>query len=969
MAPDSSSNTTRVDSTLGAGAGAGDEGGGEGEAAAARALFASLYADAVHTAGAYVLRECIGQGGMGTVWRAERGDGRFEGQAAVKLLNAGLLGRVGEARFRQEGRILARLEHPNIARLLDAGLSPLGQPYLILEYVVGEHIDAYCDRRGLGVGARLLLFLQVLDAVAHAHANLVVHRDLKPSNVLVTAEGRVKLLDFGIAKMLEGEAGGEAGPSLTREGGQPLTPRYAAPEQFLNGPLGTTTDVYALGVVLAELLSGSPPYRVKTGGLRELEDAIVRHEPLPPSRCVTAAAAEARGAGAARLARRLRGDLDAIVAKALAKAPEARYRSVGAFADDIERHLSDRPVRARAEGRLGRFGRFVRRNRAALGATAGVVVSLSATTGVALRQAQRANAEAAAARRAAARADAAQAFLVDIFAANSAAQPDPARARATTARELLDLGARRIDANLEGDPEAKLRLLTLLGQMYADLGLDDEAVALARRAVALSVAAYGESDLRTARALLSLSSKLYASSSGGERGPVLERAAGVVAALPPGEVGVRAELELEFAEFTRSFDARRSLAHAERAADLYRQGADAEGLGNALRHLAEARYALGRHEGAVEACAESIALLERATRGQSPELTKLYTVIAQSETELGDLARAEEHYRQAAERARRRQGPRHVDVVQTEMRLGTFFSRTEQWPAALTHLELARDVAREIMAPDESFHLPPVLGELGYARALRGDPAAGLPDLRRATELRRASGRGKLFLAQLLANEAFALVELGRYDEAEARLDEADAIQREGGAGPGARAGAAGLRARLLEARGAPDEAARALADADAAAPGQKAPPPLVASAFWLRRGENALARGDLDGAAAEARRVREALPTDERYYGARRARVELLEGGVALARGLPADALPLLRRAHERRLALYHPDALPVAEAHVALARAHLALRRPDEARTLYRRAAAVLRKHDPAPAFYRRPLEALAAALGPGE
>ncbi len=945
-----------------------EAGGGE---AAARGFFAALYGDVDRTAGAYRLLEPIGEGGMGSVWLAERDDGRFEGRVAVKLLKAGLRGQVGEARFVQEGRILARLQHPNVARLLDAGVTPLGQPYLVLEYVAGEHVDVYCDRERLGIEARLRLFLQVLEAVAHAHAHLIVHRDLKPSNVLVDAEGRVKLLDFGIAKLLGGDGGADVplGPALTREGDQPLTLRYAAPEQIADEPLATTTDVYALGVVLAELLSGAAPYRLEGAGRRELEEAIVRREPVLPSRAASEAAAAARGLSGAQLARRLRGDLDAIVGKALAKAPRDRYRSVGAFADDVERHLGDRPVLARAEGRLGRLGRFARRNRAALALAAGVVASLSGATALALGQAARANAEAAAARQAAARADEVQGFLVDIFAANGASQADPIKARATTARELLDLGAQRVDANLEKSPEAKLALLAVLSEMYADLGLSDEAASLARRAAELSAATYGERDVRTARALLALSDALNNASSYAERGRVLERAARQIDALPPGEVGVRAALEVERASFLASSNKNEALAHAERAVELYRRGADARGLAAALSALGYARADLGRPDEAIVMFRESIALLERETAGRSPELTRLYTYAAQAESESGEFAPAERHFREAVEHARRRQGSRHVDLVQTEMRYGVFFSRTEQWPQAIEHLERAREFAREINAGPESFHLPTVIGEYGYARALFGEPEAGLVDLARAVELRRVGRGGTLFLARLLGNEAFALLELGRLDEARDRLDEAEAIEAGGKLDPGGRASTVATRARLLAARGAFDEAYRLVAEVDAWFQAQGPRPPPIAPSIWLLRGELALARGDHDDASAQAQRARAALPPDERHFGHRRARVELLEGGVALARGLPAEAQPPLQRALEHRRALFAPDALLIAEAQVALARARLALGRGDEARALYHQALAVHAKHAGASPLYRRPLEALGVALGAGE
>jgi eukaryotic-like serine/threonine-protein kinase len=232
--------------------------------------------------GAYTLRSQIGQGGMGSVWLAERSDGRFEGLAAVKLLNASLVGRRGEARFRREGNILARLHHPHIAQLVDAGLSPSGQPYLVLERVEGERIDGYCDGRSLGIEARIRLFLDVLAAVAYAHANLVVHRDLKPSNVLVAGDGTVKLLDFGIAKLLESDAppAEQTVTALTREGETLLTPEYAAPEQLTGEPVTTATDVYALGVLLYVLLSGRHPAGGGTSSPAELMKAILDTEPV-----------------------------------------------------------------------------------------------------------------------------------------------------------------------------------------------------------------------------------------------------------------------------------------------------------------------------------------------------------------------------------------------------------------------------------------------------------------------------------------------------------------------------------------------------------------------------------------------------------------------------------------------------------------------------------------------------------------
>ncbi len=315
--------------------------------------------------GAYTLASLIGQGGMGNVWLAHRSDGRYEGAAAVKLLNASLVGRAGEERFHREGNILARLADPHIARLLDAGVSPSGQPYLVLEYVEGEPIDRFCDRHGLDVGERLRLFLDVLVAVSHAHANLIVHRDIKPSNVLVDDDGRVKLLDFGIAKLLEGEGEAGATTALTREAGRALTPEFAAPEQITGGAVTTATDVYALGVLLYVLLTGRHPAEGSRHSPAELVRFVLEGEPERPSSAAAGrreASPEAcRGRASARattpdaLHRLLRGDLDTIVAKALKKNPAERYASVTALADDLRRYL-----RQRADRRAPRHARLSR---------------------------------------------------------------------------------------------------------------------------------------------------------------------------------------------------------------------------------------------------------------------------------------------------------------------------------------------------------------------------------------------------------------------------------------------------------------------------------------------------------------------------------------------------------------------------------------------------------------------------------
>jgi serine/threonine protein kinase len=338
------------------------------------------------TLGPYTLISQIGQGGMGSVWLAERNDGRFERRVAVKFIHIALMGKGGEGRFKREGSILGRLSHPHIAELVDAGVSAAGQPYLVLEYVEGDSIDRYCDRQNLDVEARIRLFLEVLGAVAHAHANLIVHRDLKPSNVLVSKEGQAKLLDFGIAKLLEGDAEDGMATLLTVEGGRAMTPEYAAPEQVTGAPVTTATDVYALGVLLYVLLTGQHPAGTAHSPA-DLVKAIVDTEPKRPSDVVTTArdTGEAITTNAARrtttpekLGRLLRGDLDTILAKALKKNARERYASVTALADDLQRYLRHEPITARPDTLPYRAGKFIRRNRAIVALAALTVLAICA---------------------------------------------------------------------------------------------------------------------------------------------------------------------------------------------------------------------------------------------------------------------------------------------------------------------------------------------------------------------------------------------------------------------------------------------------------------------------------------------------------------------------------------------------------------------------------------------------------------
>ena len=454
------------------------------------------------TVGAYTLVAPIGHGGMGSVWLAARSDGRFEGQAAVKLLNAAFIGRAGEERFKREGTILAHLTHPHIARLIDAGVSSTGQPYLVLEHIDGRHIDRYCDEERLGIEDRIRLFLDVQTAVAHAHANLIVHRDLKPSNVLVTAGAQVKLLDFGIAKLLEADTSDGARSLLTHEGEVALTPKYAAPEQVTGGPITTATDVYALGVLLFELLSGQHPTGVDARSPAEFVKAVADTEPQRLSAAIASGAGDvlARAAKRAttpdRLRRIVRGDLDTILAKALKNDPAERYESVAEFADDLRRFLEHEPIAARKDALGYRAAKFARRHRRVLGATA---VAASLLVALVAFYTARLSTERDRARLQASKASKLSELLIGLLTvADPYRTPD---AREPTVQSLLDIGAERISRELGQEPELQADVLTVIGRTYERMGIHAKALPLLEQALAIGRRSLGPEHVTVAQTL------------------------------------------------------------------------------------------------------------------------------------------------------------------------------------------------------------------------------------------------------------------------------------------------------------------------------------------------------------------------------------------------------------------------------------------------------------------------------------
>lgn len=447
--------------------------------------------------GAWRLLSRIGQGGMGVVYLAKRADGAFEKQVAVKVLPRTTTLGLERKRFDREGRILARLEHPGIARMIDAGVADSGVPYFAMEFIDGMPIDRWCRERESSLEARIELFLQICDAVAYAHQNLVVHRDLKPSNILVDMTGRVRLLDFGIAKVLdEGDVHGSS--ELTRTGALLLTPARASPEQLKGEPVTVASDVFQLGTLLYELFVGEPPHAAEGTTPGALVAAICNDDPAVPSQAIGREGRSPAGLSAGRVRSRLEGDLDAIVMKALRKEPRHRYGTVVELADDIRSHLDGRPVTARSAARGYRLGKFVGRHRVSV-AMAGILVAGTAAgfAGV-VAHSNRLEMERDRARFEAERSAAVTGFLMDLF---DDAGDSGARDTLSVGR-LLEMGEQRLVSRTEDHPLVRIELLEALGTVYGRTGLDGSKQRVDEIRLAAAREYHGSDHLWTAQALV-----------------------------------------------------------------------------------------------------------------------------------------------------------------------------------------------------------------------------------------------------------------------------------------------------------------------------------------------------------------------------------------------------------------------------------------------------------------------------------
>ena len=847
--------------------------------------------------GAYQILRLIGEGGMGKVYLAARADDLYQKQVAIKTVQGGT--RHGGARllrFQSERQILANLDHPNIARLLDGGITGENLSYLVMEYVNGKRVDDHCRKNKLGTEQRLQLFCTICAAVEYAHKNLVVHRDIKPANILVTDEGVPKLLDFGIAKLLDPESG-EVVQTLTSE--RMMTPDYASPERVRGEHVTTATDVYALGVLLYELLAGKRPFQLDTTSAFEMARIICEQDPEPPS-VASAANAELAAPDAART---LSGDLDNIVLMAMRKEPSRRYVSVGAFADDIKAYLTGYPVQARADTWTYRSSKFVRRHKAAVAAVAVVTLALiGSSVGMGLL-AKRATQERLTAQRE-------SQFLEGIFAA---ATPNRARGQQITARELLDQGAKRVDRELAADPRLQGTMLYNIGRAYSALGLYDRAEPELARAYALRRQSLGDNNTDVADALEVWAESIRLQGQYKKAEPLLRQSLAIYQKRLGERSAVVAQNLAALGECLYLED-----RNAE-AEPLLRKGLALDRELNvnsgARDYLALLLERKGGYTEALQLLREQVEYQRRVDGPDSPDLAISLHNLACALIDAGDLAAAEATERQALDLQRKLLGNNHPDLG---------------YP----------------------------LNNLGFLLLEKGEWQAAEPVLRENLELMRKSlGEKSPRFGTALNNWARLLQAKGDYDHAEAAFKQALQIFNEANGPIGWSVAKVTGNLGLLQFdrrdyAGAARYDLQAL-DMDYKLGGEESP---QAAAALVNLAEDRAFQGDPAGAEPLLRQAlairKKQLPLGHPNIIATEVRL----GETLTAEGKAAEAEPILREAFASARSAPFP-LLPwqIAEAQSALGTCLVALSRAPEGEPLLKASQADLQE-DPRPAF-RRP------------
>ncbi len=689
--------------------------------------------------GPYRLIRELGRGGMGQVYLAVRADTEYHKRVAIKVIRAGLGGDNVIQRFRLERQILAGMEHPGIARLLDGGATEDGSPYFALEYVEGQAIDTYADENRLSTTARLRLFRSVCTAVEYAHRNLVVHRDIKPGNILVTADGSPKLLDFGLAKLLNAEMSGLAGSTV---GGLALTPAYASPEQARGEPVTTATDVYSLGIVLYELLTGHRPYRLRSREPLEILRAVREEEPERPSTAVdraepavgpdgvekAAVTAESvsrtREGTPDRLRRRLRGDLDAIVMTALRKEATKRYSSVEALSEDVRRHLEGLPVKARKGGLTYRAGRFVTRNRIGVGSAVLLALLLVAFAVTSALQASRLARERDQVALERDKADQVSSFLVDLF---KVSDPNEAKANSVTAREILDRGATKVASSLQDQPGVRAAMMETIGNVYRNLGLYRQALPLVEESLAIR-RRLGEDDPEVAQAINSLANLLVSTGD-------LDRA----------EALYREALEARRRIFSDSHDSVMSIQY----------------------NLADLLNRKGDHAGAVTLLQETLTRFRRRGKPDDDAVASVLNSLSGAQREKGDFRGAEATAREALVLRRKLLGDDHPRTTASLGNLANVLNAKGDYREAESLQRKALAVQRARLGPDHP-GVAIVLNNLANVLDHEGGYVEAEALHREALAIRRAKlGPESPLVARSLGNLANILRHQSRVSESE----------------------------------------------------------------------------------------------------------------------------------------------------------------------------------------------------------
>ena len=740
--------------------------------------------------GPYKVLKELGHGGMGVVYLAARADEHYRKLVAIKVIKGGLESEVIR-HFRRERQILAGLDHSNISRLFDGGATEDGLPYFVMEYIEGQRLDEYCDSHRLPIVERLRIIQQVCSAVAYAHRNLIVHRDLKPGNILVTAEGVPRLLDFGIARLLNPDLSAEA-PTAT---GLPLTPEYASPEQARGELVTTASDVYSLGVILYELLTGRRPYRLKSRQLVEILKAVCEEEPERPSTAVgrteevtqgarnpTPASAEdlsrTRDCTPEKLRRRLSGDLDNIVLMALRKEPERRYGSVEAFSEDIQRYLVGLPVRARKGTAAYRAGKYVRRHAVGVTAAAAFILlltSFAVTMAVQSAHLARERDKAAVERN---KAEKVSTFLVDLF---NVSDPSEAKGNTITAREILDKGAERIAGELKEQPDVKAALMETMGRVFATLGLYDKARPLLEEALKLRRQSLGSEHPDVVTSLMNLAN-------------VLDRKGDVAGAEALSREVLATRQKLLGSEHRDVAASMNNLANIldhkgdyAGAESLYRDALamSRKLLGNEhlfvagiLNNLANVLHEDGRDAEAEILSREALAMKRKLFGSEHPSVANTLDNLGRILDQKGDYAGAERLHRDAVAMRRKLLGNEHPDLAISLTSLAQVLDDKGDYAGAEALSREALAMKRKLFGSEHP-SVADSLDNLGRILDQKGDYAGAERLHRDALAMRRKLlGNEHPDLAISLTNLAQVLDDKGDYAGAEALSREALAMRR-----------------------------------------------------------------------------------------------------------------------------------------------------------------------------------------------